>query len=81
MRRFSQRPRRHPDAGRGRARRGGSRHLVLATMGLGLYLAVLWFGVFVVGDTPLRSALMAALIVTIAGTGYVFSRRPATSDD
>jgi hypothetical protein len=50
-------------------------------MGLGVYLVTLWFGVFVVGDTPLRSALMAALIVTIAGTGYVFTRRPATSDD
>lgn len=81
MRRLPQRPQRRRDAGGERVRRGGSRQLVLATMGLGLYLAALWFGIFVVGDTPLRSALMAALIVTIAGTGYVFTRRPATSDD
>ena len=81
MRRLPPRPRRRLDAGRARARRGGSRHFILATMGLGVFLVTLWFGVFVVGDTPLRSALMAALIVTIAGTGYVFTRRPATSDD
>ena len=81
MRRFPQRPRRRLNLGRGRPRRGGSRHLVLATAGLGLYLAALWFGIVVVGDTPVRSALMAALIVAIAGTGYVFTRRPATSDD
>jgi len=45
-------------------------------MALGLYLATLWFGIVVVGDTPVRSALMAALIVAIAAAGYVFTRRP-----
>ena len=81
MRRLPHRPRRRAEPGRGRSRRAGQRHLVLVTMGLGLYLAALWLGILIVGDTPVRSAFMAGLIVAIAATGYVFTRRPAPSDD
>jgi len=43
-------------------------------MGLGLYLAVLWLGIVVLQDNPIRSALFAGLIVAIAAAGYVFTR-------
>jgi hypothetical protein len=64
-----------------RAPRGGNKSFALLTSGLSLYLIVLWFGVTVVGDTMLRSALMAALIVTIAGTGFVHSRRSVAPEE
>lgn len=51
-------------------------HLVVVTGGVGLYLAMLWLGVVVIGDTLPRSAVMAALIVAIAGVGYVFTHQP-----
>jgi hypothetical protein len=38
-------------------------------------LAALWLGIVVIGDTALRSALMAALIVAIAAAGYIFTRQ------
>jgi hypothetical protein len=61
--------------------RNGRSHLVLATMGVALYLTTLWFGIVVIGDNPIRSALMAGLIVLIAAVGYVFTRRPVAPDD
>jgi hypothetical protein len=73
------------DRGKGRGiaplGRHGRSHLILATMGVALYLTTLWFGIVVIGDNPIRSALMAALIVLIAAVGYVFTRRPVTPDD
>jgi hypothetical protein len=42
-----------------------------------LYLAMLWLGVVVIGDTTQRSAVMAGLIVAIAAVGYIFTRQPA----
>ena len=50
--------------------------IVVVSGGIALYLAVLWLGVAVIRDTPLRSAVMAGLIVGIAAVGYVFTRRP-----
>ena len=44
-------------------------------MGLGIYFVTLWFGVTVVGDTAGRSALMAALILAIAATGFIVNVR------
>jgi hypothetical protein len=64
-----------------RATRNTNKSVALLTSGLSLYLIVLWFGVTVVGDTALRSALMAALIVTIAGTGFVHSRRSVSPEE
>ncbi len=61
--------------------RRANKSFALLTSGLSLYLIVLWFGVTVVGDTVLRSALMAALIVTIAGTGFVHSRRSVSPEE
>lgn len=51
--------------------------VVVVSTGLALYLATLWLGVEIIGDTWTRSAVMAALIVTIAGVGYMFTRQPA----
>jgi hypothetical protein len=62
--------------GGGRGPGGDRRTIALVTMGIGLYLAILWLGVVVIGDNPIRSALMAGLIVCIAAAGYVFTRRP-----
>lgn len=56
---------------------GTPSHLVLAGAGLLIYFAILWFGIAVIGDTATRSALMAGLIVLIAATGYVATRRSA----
>ena len=67
-------PRRSRPGGRGP--RGAPSHVVLVAMGIGLYLAVLWLGVVVIEDNPVRSALFAALIVAIAAAGYVFTRPP-----
>jgi len=50
--------------------------IVVVSCGLALYLATLWLGVAIIGDTLARSAVMAALIVAIAGVGYVFTRQP-----
>lgn len=56
-------------------RPGGSPpHVVLIFAGLAIYLGVLWLGVAVLEDTPLRSAAMAALILAIAAAGYIFTR-------
>ena len=51
-------------------------HVVAVTGGLLLYLATLWLGVFVIGDTVPRSAVMAGVVVAIAVAGYVFTRQP-----
>ncbi len=56
-------------------------HAVLATSGLAIYLAVLWFGVTVVGDTVPRSSLMAGLIVILAGMGYITTRARSVPPD
>lgn len=48
--------------------------VVLISSGLAIYLATLWLGVAVIRDTPLRSALMAGLVLGIAVAGYVFTR-------
>lgn len=56
--------------------RGVSSLLLVVASGLALYLATLWLGVEVIGDTWIRSAIMAALIVAIAAVGYAFNRRP-----
>lgn len=56
-------------------RRGGHRHVILVSVGIGIYLAALCLGIVVIGDTALRSALMAALIVAIAAAGYIFTRQ------
>ena len=58
----------------GDRRSGGRRHGALVAMGVALFLLVVWFGVVVIGDNPLRSALFAALIVAIAALGYRFTR-------
>ena len=59
--------------------RGGHNHVVLATAGVALFLGALWFGMVVIGDdNPVRSAIMAGVIVAIAAAGYVFTRQPAT---
>ena len=50
--------------------------VVVVASGLALYLGTLWLGVEIIGDTLSRSAVMAALIVTIAGVGYLFTRQP-----
>ena len=49
--------------------------VALISMGLGIYFVTLWFGVTVVGDTAGRSALMAALILAIAATGFIVNGR------
>jgi hypothetical protein len=57
---------------------GRHSHAVLATAALGLFLVALWFGTVVIGDdNPIRSVIMAAVIVAIAAAGYVFTRQPA----
>lgn len=61
--------------------RGVPAQILVVSSGLVLYLATLWLGVEVIGDTLVRSALMAALIVAIAGVGYAFSRRPTRPGD
>jgi hypothetical protein len=70
-----------PERKPAREPRRGNKSFALLTSALSLYLIVLWFGVTVVGDTVVRSALMAALIVTIAGTGFVHSRRSVSSEE
>jgi len=49
-------------------------YALLIAAGLAIYLAGLWLGVTVIQDTPLRSAVMAAFILSIAAAGYVFTR-------
>lgn len=71
-------PRRPRPADGGRP--GGRRHGALIAMGIALYLLVVWFGVVIIGDNPVRSALFAAVIVAIAAIGYRFSR-PQTPKD
>ncbi len=73
--------RRRPSAprrrvGRRRTALRGRSHVMLVTMGLALYLAILWLGIVVLEDNPVRSALFAGLIVAIAATGYIFTRPP-----
>ena len=72
--------RRGRTGGLGRDPRGGHNHVVLATAGLALYFATLWFGVAIIGDNAVRSAIMAGVIVAIAACGYVFTRQPAPRD-
>jgi hypothetical protein len=74
-------PRGGLSGGLGRDPRGGHSHIVLATAGLALYFATLWFGVTVIGDNAVRSAIMAGIIVAIAACGYVFTRQPAPRDE
>ena len=50
-------------------------HVLVIGSGVLLYVALLWFGVRVVGDTVGRSLIIAALIVTIAGVGYWFTHQ------
>lgn len=64
-----------------RLTRGGHTHIILATTGLAIYFIVLWFGVAVIGDNAVRSAIMAGIIVAIAACGYVFTRQPAPRDE
>jgi len=78
--RRSSRPDRAPNARR-TGQRTTNKVLALTTVALTLYLGVLWLGIAVIGDNPIRSAVMAALIVAIAATGYVFTSRPAAGDD
>lgn len=59
----------------------GYRAVVLVTGALMIYFGTLWLGVVVIGDTPVRSAIMAALILAIAATGYLFNRRPVTPEE
>lgn len=70
VRRADERPPRDPKP------RDNFAHVVAITGGVALYLAMLWLGVVVIGDTLGRSAVMAALIVAIAGVGYVFTHQP-----
>jgi predicted signal transduction protein with EAL and GGDEF domain len=55
--------------------------IVLVSGGLALYFTSLWLGVIVIGDTFIRSAVMAALIVAIAVVGYIFSHQPTPPGD
>jgi hypothetical protein len=48
---------------------------VLIALGIAIYLLTLLFGIAVVGDTAGRSAIMAAVILGIALTGYLVSGR------
>lgn len=50
--------------------------VALISMGLGIYLVTLWFGVTIVGDNASRSAVMAGIILGIAATGYYVNGRP-----
>lgn len=57
---------------------GGSERfgtVALVSMGLGIYVLTLWFGITVVGDNAGRSAVMAGVIVAIAAIGYFVNRR------
>lgn len=45
----------------------------LIGMGLGIYLVTLWFGIAVVGDTPIHSLVMAAVILALSAAGYFLS--------
>lgn len=56
-------------------------HVLVAGGGLALYIALLWFGVRVVGDTLGRSLVIAALIVIIAGVGYWFTHQDPPAPD
>ena len=51
-------------------------HIVLVSSGIALYLAVLWLGVVIIDDSLPRSAVMAGVIVAIAGVGYIFTHQP-----
>lgn len=55
--------------------------MALATAALTLYLGTLWLGIAIIGDNPVRSALVAALIVAIAAVGYMFTNRPVTPEE
>ncbi len=52
-----------------------SQHVLIFGGGAALYMALLWFGVRIVGDTLGRSLVIAALIVIIAGVGYWFTHQ------
>lgn len=58
----------------------GQHHALVLTIGLMIYLLVIWFGVTVIGDTVTRSSLMAALIVILAGMAYLSRRRSSAPD-
>jgi len=49
--------------------------VAIISMGMGIYFVTLWFGITVIGDNAGRSAIMAGVILAIAATGYVVSRR------
>lgn len=66
----------HHGQERERGQRAPSKVLALGTVALTLYLGTLWLGIAIIGDNPIRSALMAALIVAIAAVGYVFTNQP-----
>lgn len=61
--------------------RGLPSQVLLILSGVGLYFGILWLGIEVIGDTATRSAVMAALIVVIAGVGYAFTRHPTKPGD
>lgn len=55
-------------------------NLPVTLAGVGLYIFFLIFGVTVVGDNAVRSAIMSGIIVAIAACGYVFTRQPSPKD-
>lgn len=59
----------------------GYRVIGLLTAALAVYFGTLWLGVVVIGDTTARSAVMAALILAIAATGWYFNHRPVTPSE
>ena len=62
---------------------GERRHspLILISMALAVYVAVLWLGIVVIGDTALHSALVGAVILAIAITGYIVNGRDQQTRD
>jgi hypothetical protein len=49
--------------------------IALISMGLGIYVLTLWFGITIVGDNAGRSAIMAGVVLAIAATGYLVNGR------
>lgn len=59
---------RRPDPERGRP------HVPVIALGVALFLAMLWFGIVVLEDNPVRTVVMAALVVALAGAGWAMTR-------
>jgi hypothetical protein len=49
---------------------------IILTMGLAMYVIVLWFGITVIGDHVVRSAVMSAVILALIAGWYVTTGRP-----